>query len=386
MQWASWGRVERGSWMRERRNAVRLAVALVALGVLLVACSSGSSSGGGEGDGSASLAPQESGDVTLKVLAFADYMPEDVAKRFKELTGNTLDITTSGSNEDAIAKIQAAGPGGYDIAWITSGFTQGLINQGALEPLDHSKLPNISNLYPESNELDYDPGNQYSVPYSWGTTGICYRDDLIKNTVIDSWDDLLHPSEELMGKVTLIDEDRWLMLPALKMLGFSMNTTDPDELDQAADLLIDTKPNLLGYDGDTFYQKLVTGEALAVEGWDGYCNFGTAEDANIKYITPKEGADIWVDTMTIPKGSTHYEQSLEFINFILQPENQAWVAENILFKVPNKAAMDSLDPALLEQFPNMAMTPAELLQQEAVQNLGDGQQAFTDAVSRVKAA
>ena len=372
--------------MRERRNAVRLAVALVALGVLAAACSSGSSSGGGEGGGSNSLAPQESGDVTLKVLAFADYMPEDVAKRFKELTGNTLDITTSGSNEDAIAKIQAAGPGGYDIAWITSGFTQGLINQGALESLDHSKLPNISNLYPESNELDYDPGNQFSVPYSWGTTGICYRDDLIKNTVIDSWDDLLHPSEELMGKVTLIDEDRWLMLPALKMLGFSMNTTDQGELDQAADLLIDTKPNLLGYDGDTFYQKLVTGEALAVEGWDGYCNFGTAEDANIKYITPKEGADIWVDTMTIPKGSTHYEQSLEFINFILQPENQAWVAENILFKVPNKAAMESLDPALLEQFPNMAMTPAELLEQEAVQNLGDGQQAFTDAVSRVKAA
>ena len=370
------------------RNVVRIAVAIVALGVMLAACSSGSSGGDTGDDGaSISLAPQESGsNVTLKVIAFADYMPPDIPKRFKESTGITLDITTSASNEDAIAKIQAAGPGGYDIAWITSGFTQGLINQGALEPLDHAQLPNLSNLYPQASQLDYDPGNQYSVPYSWGTTGICYRDDLIKNTKIDSWDDLLHPSDELIGKVTLIDEDRWLMLPALKMLGFSMNTTDPDQLDQAADLLIETKPNLLGYDGDTFYQKLITGEALAVEGWDGYCNFGTAEDANIKYITPKEGADIWVDTMTIPKGSTHYEQSLEFINFILKPENQAWVAENILFKVPNEPAMESLDPALLEQFPNMTMTPEELLQQEAVQNLGDGQQAFTDAVSRVKAA
>jgi len=370
-----------------RRNAVRIAVACVAIGIVLAACSSGSSGGNSAGgSASLSLAPQETGGVTLKVLAFADYMPPDIPKRFKELTGNTLDITTSASNEDAIAKIQAAGPGGYDIAWITSGFTQGLINQGALEPLDHSKLANLSNLYPQASELDYDPGNQYSVPYSWGTTGICYRDDLIKNTEIDSWDDLLHPSSELMGKVTLIDEDRWLMLPALKMLGFSMNTTDPDQLNQAADLLIDTKPNLLGYDGDTFYQKLVTGEALAVEGWDGYCNFGTAENPAIKYITPKEGADIWVDTMTIPKGSTHYDQAVQFINFILEPENQAWVAENILFKVPNEPAMESLDPKFLDQFPNMNMTPEELLQQEAVQNLGDGQQAFTDAVSRVKAA
>lgn len=358
------------------RNGLRLAIGLVALSVVLAAC----------GGGSSGQAEQETGDVTLKVLAFADYMPEDVAERFKAETGNTIEVTTSGSNEDAIAKIQAAGPGGYDIAWITSAFTQGLINEDALEPLAHDQLPNISNLYPESNELDYDPGNEYSVPYSWGTTGICYRDDLIKDTVIDSWDDLLHPSEELMGKVTLIDEDRWLMLPALKQLGFSINTTDPDELDQAANLLIETKPNLLGYDGDTFYQKLITGEALAVEGWDGYCNFGTAEDANIKYITPKEGADIWVDTMVIPEGSTHVEQAHEFINFILEPENQAWVAENILFKVPNKAAMESLDPALLDQFPNMKMTPAELLEQEAIQNLGDGQAAFSDAVSRVKAA
>ncbi len=366
-----------------RRNGVRFSIALVVVGLVLAACSSDSSSGG-EAGASPSRAPQETGPVTLKVLAFNDYMPNNVSSTFQDQTGNTIEITTTSSNEDAIAKIQAAGPGAYDIAWLTSPFVDGMIKAGGLEQLDHSALPNLSNLYPEASQLAYDLGNQYSVPYAWGTTGICWRSDLVKNTTIDSWDDLLKPSSELAGKVTLIDEDRWLMLPALKELGFSVNTTDPDQLQQAADLTIAAKKTLLGFDGDTFYSKLVSGEALAVEGWDGWCNYGTAEDPNVKYITPKEGADIWVDTMVIPKGSTHVQQAEDFINFILQPEHQKWVAEHILFKVPNQQSMEMLDPAFLDQFPNMKVTPQELLQQEPLKDLGDGQAAFSDAVTQVK--
>lgn len=362
---------------------MRFSIALFVVGVVLAACSSDSSSSGEVG-ASPSRAPQETGPVTLKVLAFNDYMPEDIPKQFKALTGNSMEITYTSSNEDAIAKIQAAGPGAYDIAWITSPFTQGLIAAGALEQLDAGAIPNVANLYPEASELDYDPGNQYSIPYSWGTTGICYRKDLVKNTVIDSWDNLLKPSPELAGKVTLIDEDRWIMEPALKMLGFSVNTTNPDELQQAVDMTIAAKDTLLGFDGETFYSKLISGEALAVQGWDGWCNYGTAEDPNVVYVQPKEGSDLWVDTMVIPKGSTHVQQAEDFINFILQPENQQWVAENILFKVPNEKSMEALDAAFLDQFPNMKTTPQELLQQEALQDLGDGQAAFSDAVTQVK--
>ena len=366
-----------------RRKKMRFAIATLAAGVVLAACSSSSDTGSGA-SGSVSRAPQESGPVALKVLAFNDYMPKNVASTFKDQTGNTIEITTTSSNEDAIAKMQAAGPGAYDIAWLTSPFVQGQIAADGLEPLDHDAIPNLSNLYPEASQLDYDNGNGYSVPYAWGTTGICWRDDLVKSTTIDSWDNLLHPSAELQGKVTLIDEDRWLMLPALKQLGFSVNDTDPDHLQQAVDLLLDAKNTLLGFDGETFYSKLVSGEALAVEGWDGWCNYGTAEDANIKFVVPKEGSDLWVDTMVIPKGSHHVEQAEQFINFILQPEHQKWVAENILFKVPNQKSMEALDPAFLDQFPNMKMTPAELLQQEPLHDLGDAAAAFSDAVTQVK--
>ena len=366
-----------------RGKILRSGIAAVAFGVVLAACSS-ASGGTDSAGGSVSRAPQDPNGTTLKVLGFADYMPKNVASTFYDQTGIKIDFTTSSSNEDAIAKIQAAGPGAYDIAWLTSPFVQGQIKAGGLEPLDHSAIPNLSNLYPEASQLDYDPGDQYSVPYAWGTTGICWRSDLVKSTTIDSWDDLLHPSPELAGKVTLIDEDRWLMLPALKQLGYSVNDTDPEHLQQAVDLLLQAKKTLLGFDGDTFYSKLVTGEALAVEGWDGWCNYGTAENPAIKYITPKEGSDIWVDTMVIPKGSTHIDQAQQFINFILQPEHQLWVAEHILFKVPNEKSMEMLDPAFLDQYPNMKVTPQELLQQEALQDLGDGQAAFSDAVTQVK--
>ena len=372
--------MRRGKWWK------RSAIAAVALVVLMAAC--GSDGGdGGEGDGAAgspSRAPQESGPVTLKVLAFNDYMPEDIPKQFKELTGNDMEITYTSSNEDAIAKMQAAGPGAYDIAWITSPFTQGLIAADGIELLDEGAIPNVSNLYPEASELDYDPGNKYSIPYSWGTTGICYRKDLVKNTEIDSWSDLLDPSPELAGKITLIDEDRWILEPALMSLGYSINTTDPDELQAAVDETIAAKDTLLGFDGETFYTKLVSGEALAVQGWDGWCNYGTAEDPNVVYVQPKEGSDVWVDTMVIPKGSTHVQQAEDFINFILEPENQQWVAENILYKVPNQKSMEALDPAFLKQFPNMTMTPQELLSQEPLLDLGEGQTAFSDAVTQVK--
>jgi spermidine/putrescine transport system substrate-binding protein len=371
--------MRRGKWERS-------AIATVAIVVLMAAC--GSDGGdGGEGDGAAgspSRAPQETGPVTLKVLAFNDYMPEAIPKQFKELTGNDMEITYTSSNEDAIAKMQAAGPGAYDIAWITSPFTQGLIAADGIEPLDEGAIPNVSNLYPEASELEYDPGNKYSIPYSWGTTGICYRKDLVKNTEIDSWSDLLDPSPELAGKITLIDEDRWILEPALMSLGYSINTTDPEELQAAVDETIAAKDTLLGFDGETFYTKLVSGEALAVQGWDGWCNYGTAEDPNVVYVQPKEGSDLWVDTMVIPKGSTHVQQAQDFINFILEPENQQWVAENILYKVPNQKSMEALDPAFLKQFPNMTMTPQEILSEEPLLDLGDGQTAFSDAVTQVK--
>jgi spermidine/putrescine transport system substrate-binding protein len=365
--------------MRRGRGRGRRGVAVGALAaaMALVATACG-------GDGSEAVA-QEEGPVTLQVMNFANYMPEDIGERFEEATGHTIELTLTSSNEDAIAKLDASAEGTYDVAFLTSPFVEALINAGRLQELDHAKIPNAENLYPEASQLAYDEGNRHSMPYSWGTTGICYRTDMVEGTEVDGWNDLLDPSSELRGKVTMIDEDRWILLPALKTLGYSANTTDEAELQEAADLTIQAKDGLLGYDAETFYTKLDSGEAVAVMGWDGWCNY--VEDPSVvEWVLPVEGSDLWADAMVIPTGSKRVEAAHQFIDFILEVENGQWVAENILYKVPNQDAMEALDPELLDTYPSLAMEPSELLVQEALRDLGDGQQVFSEAVTRVKAA
>jgi spermidine/putrescine-binding protein len=125
--------------MRQRGTRVRLGSA-VAAALLVAACAGGTS-------------PQETGSVTLQVMNFANYMPEDIGERFKAATGHDIEVTLTSSNEDAIAKLEASPPGTYDLAFITNPFAEGLNKAGRLEALDHTKIPNLSNLYPEATEI-----------------------------------------------------------------------------------------------------------------------------------------------------------------------------------------------------------------------------------------
>lgn len=314
---------------------------------------------------------------TLTVGIWSDYYPEDLAERFEEATGVKVTIVNHSTNEDIVAKLTASKDSGIDVAFMSGQYAQALAEQGLLAKLDKSFIPNEKNLYPEALELPYDPGNVYSEPYAWGTTGLCYRPDLTGYDP-DSWNDLLNPKPELVGKTTMLSTDRWLALPALKLQGHSVNTTDQAELDEAKEQLLKTKPTLLAFDDTTFYSKLVSGEAALVEAWDGWCNYGIAEDPSIKFVVPKEGSDLWTDSMTVLESSKNKEAAMSFVNFILDPEIGTWVAENILYAVPNKAAMDSLDPALIEAYPNLGMSVEERMSQEPIIDLGDFSTAFTD--------
>ncbi|MDP3523072.1 MAG: extracellular solute-binding protein, partial [Hoeflea sp.] len=117
-----------------------------------------------------------------------------------------------------------------------------------------------------------------------------------------------------------------------------------------------------------------------------WCNYGIGENADIKYVIPKEGSDLWVDTMVILKDSANKEAAYAFVNYILDAENHRWAAENILYKVPNQPAMEGLDASLIETYPNLAMTPAELLKLEQLRDLGEAQRAYSRIVSEIKAA
>jgi spermidine/putrescine transport system substrate-binding protein len=270
--------------------------------------------------------------------------------------------------------------------FVSSPFAEVLRKQGLLADIDPVKVPNLKNLYPEATHLEYDQGNRFSVPYTWGTTGICYRSDKV-TPAPQSWNELLNPSDALKGKVTMLATDRWMLGAGFLAKGWSVNDSDPAQIAAVRDQLIATKKRILSFDDTTFYSKLASGESLMAHAWDGWCNYGTQANAAIKFVVPKEGSDLWVDTMVVLKSSKHQDEAFKFINFMLAKENHAWVAENILYKVPNQAAMAGLSADLLKQYPNLTIAPAELLKMEQLRDLGGTtQKAYTRAVTEIMAA
>ncbi|MCV2869010.1 spermidine/putrescine ABC transporter substrate-binding protein [Defluviimonas sp. WL0002] len=321
----------------------------------------------------------------LVISNWDGYMAPDAVANFSAETGEPAEMVVHATNEEIMGKIIASGGEGFDVAFVSSPFAEVLNNLGLLEPIDADKVPNLANLYPEAANLSHDPGNGFSVPYAWGTTGLCYRSDLVSPEPA-SWNDLLHPAEAQAGKVTLLGTDRWLLAAGFLAHGYSVNETDQAKLDEVTADLIAAKKTMLAFDDTTFYSKLVSGEATLVHAWDGWCNYGIAENPDIKFVVPSEGSDLWVDTMVVLKASDNKDGAFKFINYILDAANHRWAAENILYKVPNQAAMDGLSPDLIAQFPNMGMTPADLLKLEQLRDVGDATRAYAKAVSAIKAA
>jgi len=321
---------------------------------------------------------------SLTVSNWDGYMAADAIETFNSASGNEAELVLHATNEEIMGKLIASKGVGYDVVFVSSPFAEVLNNLGLAETLDAAKIPNLSNLYAEAMTLPHDPGNTFSVPYAWGTTGLCYRSDLMETPT--SWGDLLSPSDNIAGKTTMLATDRWLLAAGQLHLGYSVNETDPAKMTEVRDLLIDAKKTLLAYDDTTFYAKLVSGEAELVHAWDGWCNYGIGENADIKYTIPSEGSDLWVDTMVILKASEHKEAAYEFVNYILDADNHRWAAENILYKVPNEAAMAGVDASLIETFPNMGMAPADMLKFEQLRDVGAAQRDYSRIVSEIKAA
>jgi spermidine/putrescine transport system substrate-binding protein len=322
---------------------------------------------------------------SLVISNWDGYMAPDAMDALKAATGVSGEVVKHATNEEIMGKLVASGGKGYDVVFVSSPFAEVLNKLGLAEPIDHAKVPNLANLYPEATKLPYDPGNAFSVPYTWGTTGLCYRSDLVK-TEPSSWNDLLAPSDDLKGKTTMLATDRWLLAAGQLAKGYSVNETDPAKMEEVKNLLISAKKTLLAYDDTTFYSKLVSGEALMVQAWDGWCNYGITDNKEIKYVIPKEGSDLWLDTMVVMKASERKDDAFKFINFMLDSKNHGWAAQNILYKVPNKAAMDSLPAELTAQYPNMAMPVADLVKFEELRDVGEAQREYSKIVSEIKAA
>ena len=214
-----------------------------------------------------------------------------------------------------------------------------MVKLGLLEPLDTAQLPNLTNIDPQYLNPYYDPGNKYTVPYMWGTTALAYNK---ANVPFEPkrWADLWDPAFE--NKLVLLDDSREVPGMALQVLGFDKNSTNPDELEQAKQKLIELKPNILLFNSDDPETPLITGEAWAGLVYNGNAALGHKEDAGIEYICPEEGCGVWFDNLAIPVGAPHKDAALAFMNHVLEPAESVLITAEFPYSNPNKAALDYL--------------------------------------------
>jgi spermidine/putrescine-binding protein len=287
--------------------------------------------------------------TTLNLYAWSEYVPQQMLDDFSAKYGITVNYDTYSSNEEMLAKLQA-GASGYDVI-IPSDYTVAImIKQDMLEPIDASKLANFGNLDPRFINRNYDPGNKYSIPYQWGTTGLVYDKTLVPSEP-KSWADLWDPAYN--GRLVFLDDEREVMGMALQVLNINHNSTNATELNQAEQKLIEIKTNILKFDSDAPETAIISGEAWAGLVYNGNASLAYQEDPNVVYICPTEGCTIWFDNLAIPKGAPHKDAAMLFLDWVLNPQQSILISKEFPYSNPNKAALDLLktdDPALYESY------------------------------------
>ncbi len=293
---------------------------------------------------------------------WSDYIEQGVLDDFTKETGIKVRYDTFDSNDTLEAKL-LAGKSGYDVVVPSAYFLARQIQAGIFLRLDKEKLPNIVNAWPEiTNRLaSYDPGNQYAVNYMWGTTGIGYnvnavRDILGANATIDSWDEVFDPARIAKFQncgVHLLDSSDDVMSAALHYLHLDPNSSDPGDLQKAADLLVKVSPYVRKFHSSEYLNGLATGEICFVVGFSGDIKQAQRRAAEAKggvavgYAIPKEGAQLWFDNLAIPKDAPDPDEALALINYLLKPEVAARNTNFISYANGNLASQQFIDKAIL---------------------------------------
>lgn len=313
-----------------------------------------------------------SGGNTLTIYNWGDYIDPDLIKRFEKETGISVVYETFDSNEAMMTKVKQGGTS-YDIAVPSEYMIEKMREEDLLNPIDHSKLPNLKNIDERFMDLPFDPGNKYSIPYFWGTVGIVYNPELLDGKEFNSWNDLWDP--ELKNEILLVDGAREVMGMGLNSLGYSLNDTNKEHLREAKQKLDGLTPNIKAIVGDEIKILLANEEAPIGLVWSGDAADIMSENENLDYVVPEEGSNLWFDNMVIPKTAKNVEAAHKFINFMLDAEVAAQNTEWVSYSTPNKAALEFMPEEMVEDerfYPSSELT--EKL--EVYENLGQANLAF----------
>ena len=319
---------------------------------LLVACSSPGQS------------PTPDSTQLARALTFYDWagdLIDSVFEDFEKEYGIEVKYVVYETPEEAVDNIRAGQQ--YDVVVLENEYIPSLVAEGLLARIDYRNVPNFNHVSANFRDLVYDPGNKHSIPYSWGTTGLVVRTDLVEEPVT-SWSDMWDP--RYSGKVVEWLIPRYTLGAALKSLGYSINSEDTGELEDALQHLIDLKPNAIWLTTEeTSAYHLASDEAVMALGWAYDAQIGQEEHEAIDYILPEDGTILWGDNFVIPANCSQKDEAELFLNFVLRPEVTAQIVNLNYYPMASEAAVPFIDPEILNDPvvypPNEDLRNAEIL-------------------------
>lgn len=288
-----------------------------------------------------------SADV-LNVYNWGEYIDTDLIDQFEEKTGIKVIYNTFDSNENLYSRIQTTS---YDVIIPSDYAISRFIDEDMLQPLNYDHIPNMKLIDEKYTHLDFDPEQKYSVPYTWGVVGIVYNTKYVDEADIGSWDLLWNP--KYTNRTAMFNNSRDALGIALMYLGYSLNTTDKAQIDEAKQLLIKQKPMLKAYLVETEARDaMISGEAAMALVYNGeaYLAIEGDEEQNIsgnpdlKFTIPEEGTNFWIDSWVVPTYSSNKADAEAFINYLCGVEAAKKNFEYIYYSTPNQALYNALDP------------------------------------------
>ncbi|MBO6137095.1 MAG: ABC transporter substrate-binding protein [Lachnospiraceae bacterium] len=294
-----------------------------------------------------------SGGNTITVLNYGEYIDRSVLEDFYKETGINVLYEEATTPEEMYAKYMG-GAINYDLICTSDYMAAKLCNEGELLPLDFSKFQYIDNIDPRYMEMTagFDPGNLYFLPYFWGTVGILYNASMVHGEV-DSWEVLFNG--EYSGDIIMQNSIRDAYMCALKYLGYSLNTTDRNELLEAQELLLNQKKDVEAYFVDEVREEMVAGNAAIAVIYSGEAYLANEYDPNLEYVVPKEGTNLWIDVWCMTKRCASPDNARKFLDYLCREDIALRNFEEIYYPTVNKAIYDELEPEILEDemiFPN----------------------------------
>ncbi len=317
------------------------------------------------------------------VYNWGEYINEDVIEMFEEEYDIEVIYDEFTENEDMYPIINI-GEVNYDVVCPSDYMINRMINEGLLAELNYDNIPNIKNIDPTylKSAEEFDPGNKYAVPYCWGTVGILYNKTMVDEP-ITSWSAIF--DEKYQNEILMIDSVRDGMGIALKYLGYSMNTTEESQLEEAKALLIEQRPFVQGYFVDEVRNKMIGEEAALGVIYSGEAIYTQRENSDLEYVVPEEGSNVWIDGWVIPKNAQNKENAEKWINFMCREDIALMNFEEITYSTPNAAARELIEDADIKNSTIAFPDAATLERCETYKYLGETEEIYLEKWNEMKA-